>query len=136
MERHPDFMEPFPGYYDQSYPGGADVVDAAINARREMLANLERPYVAYNGYDRSSSWIDSQATTPCDRRTLDSTYTYQDPTRISLQIPYNTQSSSGYSSCSPIEPDIKSESVLVQASQPPKQRSRPPQIQFSTTHEI
>src|SRR5215469_849631 len=136
MELHPDAMEPFPGYYDESYPGGVDVVDAAIHARREMLTNVERPYVAYNGYDRSSSWIDSQTTTPRDRRTLDSTYTYRNLTHISLQIPYNTQSPSGYSSRSPIEPDIKSEPVLVPASQPPQQPSGPPQIQFSTTHEI
>jgi hypothetical protein len=135
MDRHSDNAEPFPGYYDQSYPGGVDVVDAAIHARREMIANLERPYAAYYGYDRNSSWSDfSQATTPYDRRTLDSTYSYRNPNHISLQIPYNiNQSSAGYS---PVESDTKSESDLVPPSQPPQQPSGPPQIHFSTTHEI
>lgn len=136
MERQPDAMEPFPGYYDQIYPAGVDVVDAAIHARREMLTNLERPYAAYHSYDRNSSWGDSQATTPCDRRTLDSTYNYRNPTHISLQIPYNSQSPAGYSSYSPIESDEKSEPDIDPPSQPQPPPSGPPQIHFSTTHEI
>jgi hypothetical protein len=134
MDRHSDTVEPFPGYYDQSYPGGVEVVDAAIQAPRDMIANLERPYATYYGYDRNSSWSDSRAPTPCDGRNLDSTYTYRNPTHISLQIPYNiTQSSASHS---PVESDAKSETDLIPPSQPPQQPSGPPQIHFSTTHEI
>jgi len=136
MERHPDAMEHFPRYYDHSFPGGVDLVDAAINARREMLSNLETPDAAYYGYDRSSSWNDSQATTPCDRRTLDSTYSYRNPTHISLQLPYNTRSPPGYSSYSPVESDEPLEPDTVPASQLPRQPPGPPEIHFSTTHEI
>ena len=112
------------------------MVDAAINARREMLSNSERPYAAYHGSDRSSSWNDSQATTPRDRRTLDSTYTYRNPTHISLQLPYNTQSPVGHASYSPIQSEEPLEPDIVPASQPPHQPSGPPEIHFSTTHEI
>lgn len=136
MERHSDTIEPFPGYYDQSNSGGVDVIDASRQVRREMISNLERPHPPYYGYDRNSSWSDSQSTTPCDRRTLDSTYTYRNPTHISLQIPYNIQTPAGYSSCSPIESDAKSEPDLPPDSQPPVQASGPPEIHFSTTHEI
>ena len=132
MERHTDPMEPFPGYNDQIYPAGMDVVDAAIHGRREKLANLERPNVAYDGNDRISSWGDSQATTSCDRRTFDSTYTYRNPTHISLQIPYNSRSPA-YTSYSPIETDEKLEPDIDPPSQP---ILPPPQIQFSTTREI
>jgi hypothetical protein len=136
--------EPFPRYVDDPHKS-LDVVDAAISARRDMLVNMERQSGVWYGQERRGSrgsWTDSQATTPRDRRTMDSTNGgFRVPTHLSLHIPYNAASPAASYCYSPIDPDEKydrppGDDAHLAGPPQPAQPPVPPQIALSTTHEI